>query len=227
MIRHIHLEQCDSTQDVLKEQLSLYPGENVLVSCDLQTHGRGRGNHQWSPMPGSLYMSFNVSPSIIPSFTAIELSVLVSEFFDGSKLTLKWPNDIYNHEYKKCAGILIQQSDNQMLAGIGLNLFSNNESYGGVFNQGFQCDKKSWCFEVAKYIKENRFTDISELRTKWTDKCHHLNDQVIIIDGQDKITGYFKGLGEYGEALIENNEGIQRVFNGSLRYFNPDLQELY
>ncbi|HLT22896.1 MAG TPA: hypothetical protein VKZ84_05620, partial [Bacteriovoracaceae bacterium] len=133
MIRHIHLEHCDSTQDVLKEQLSLGGGENLLISCDLQTSGRGRGDHSWTPMPGSLYMSFTVAPSIVPSFTALELSVLVADFFDGSKLTLKWPNDIYNHHFKKCAGILIQQSQNQMLAGIGINLFSSVEHFGGVF----------------------------------------------------------------------------------------------
>lgn len=227
MIRQIHLEQCDSTQDVLKEQLSRYPGENILISCDLQTSGRGRGNHQWSPMPGSLYMSFSVAPSVIPSFTAIELSVLVAEFFEGSKLTLKWPNDIYNHDLKKCAGILIQQSNNQMMAGIGINLYSNNEAYGGVFNQNFECDKKSWCLELVKFINENRFTCITELKKKWMEKCHHLNDMVVIIDGNEKISGAFRGLGEYGEALIENSEGIHRVYNGSLRYFNPDLQELY
>lgn len=227
MIRQIHLEQCDSTQDVLKEQLSLYPGENILVSCELQTHGRGRGDKPWSPMPGSLFFSFTVEPSVVPSFTAIELSLLVTEFFDGSKLTLKWPNDIYNHQHKKCAGILIQQSQNQMLAGIGLNLFSSLEYFGGVFDQAFQCDKKSWCLELVKFINENRYQSIKTLKEKWSKKCYHMNDHVSIVDGSEKVSGYFRGLGEYGEALIENSEGMHKVYNGSLFFFNPDLQELY
>ncbi|MFA5584055.1 MAG: biotin--[acetyl-CoA-carboxylase] ligase [Bacteriovoracaceae bacterium] len=227
MIRHIHLDHCDSTQDVLKEQLSLNNGENLLISCDHQTSGRGRGDHKWTPMPGSLYMSFTVAPSIVPSFTAIELSVLVADFFDGSKLTLKWPNDIFNHHYKKCAGILIQQSQNQMLAGIGINLFSSVEHFGGVFEQNFECNKKSWCWELAKFINENRFKSIQSLKEKWMEKCHHLGDHVMVVDGNEKVHGYFRGLGDYGEALIENNEGIHKVYNGSLRFFNPDLQELY
>lgn len=226
MIRQIHLEQCDSTQDELKEQLSLYPGENILVSCDLQTSGRGRGDKAWTPMPGTLYMSFTVSPSIVPSFTAIELSILVAEFFEGSKLSLKWPNDIFNHEDLKCCGILVQTSQNQMIAGIGVNLYSDSEFFGGVFSLPFNCDKKSWCMELVKFINENRFSHMDTLKKRWSEKCFHLNENVIIIDGGQKTIGKFRGLGDYGEALIENEEGIHRVFNGSLRFFNPDLPEL-
>lgn len=227
MIRQIHLEQCDSTQDAVKEQLSLNPGENILVSCDLQTNGRGRGNKSWTPMPGTLYMSFNLAPCVVPSFTAIELSILVAEFFEGSKLSLKWPNDIYNHQEKKCCGILVQSSQNSMIAGIGINLFSTSEDFGGVFDQPFNCDKKSWCLELVKFIYENRFSCTQTLKKKWSDKCFHLGESVTITDGEEKICGYFRGLGEHGEALIENNEGIHKIFNGSLRFFSANLQELY
>jgi BirA family biotin operon repressor/biotin-[acetyl-CoA-carboxylase] ligase len=227
MIRHIHLDTCDSTQDVLKEQLSQFPGENILVSCEEQTNGRGRSEKVWSPMPGSLYLSFTIAPSVVPSFTAIELSVLVTKFFEGSNLELKWPNDVYNKDHKKCAGILVQTTQQKMLAGIGLNLFSTLDDYGGVFNQPFTCDKKSWCHELATFINENRFRKIEELKKVWNSKCYHLNDTVRIQDGKDSVVGRFIGLGEYGEALIQNDEGIHKVFNGSLRLFNPLLEELY
>ena len=227
MIRHIHLDICDSTQDVLKEQLSLYPGENILVSCDLQTHGRGRSEKSWSPMSGALYLSFTVTPSVIPSFTAIELSVLMTKFFEGSQLYLKWPNDVYNKDHKKCSGILVQTSQQKMLAGIGVNLYSELEEYGGVFDQAFHHDKKSWCYELATFIQENRFKNIEDLKKVWMSKCYHLNENVRIQDGKESVIGRFIGLGEYGEALIQNEEGVHKVYNGSLRLFNPLLEELY
>lgn len=220
MIRQIHLIDCDSTQDVLKEQLNgETPMETIVVSCENQLSGRGRGDNKWKAMPGTLCFSMNITPHEVMSYTAIELSVIIAEYFEqkGPKLKLKWPNDLWDEELKKCGGILIQGSQNAFLAGIGLNLFSDDPALGGIFDAAFELDKKSFVLELATYISQNRIKDAGKLRARWLLRCGHLNQMVRITEGPDAFEGIFQGLGDFGEALVCTDAKVQRVFNGSLR----------
>lgn len=220
MIRQIHLIDCDSTQDVLKEQLNNNVAhEHILVSCENQIAGRGRGENVWKAMPGTLCFSMNIAPHPVMSFTAIELSVIIADFFDkkNQKLQLKWPNDLWDHEGKKCGGILVQGSQNNMLAGIGINLFSDDEKFGAVFATSFSADKKSIALELAEYIHAHRIPDSKQLTSRWLLKCGHLNQMVKIIEGNDVTEGIFQGLGDFGEALICRDTKTVKIYNGSLR----------
>lgn len=218
---HIHLIDCDSTQDALKEQLRNHSeNECILVSCENQLKGRGRGDHVWQPMPGALYLSVNVTPHAVPSFTAIELSLLIARFIEskGKRLMLKWPNDLYTEDEKKCAGVLVQGSADVMLAGIGINLFSDSAAFGGVFESSFEVDKKSWCLELASYILSHRYPETETLRRDWEARCLHLNQEVTITEGETSTRGLFVGLGVHGEARLQTEAGTQRLYNGSLRW---------
>lgn len=220
MIKQIHLSECDSTQDVLKEQLTKFsPTDQILVSCDNQIAGRGRGENKWSPLPGGLFFSFNLEAHPVMSYTAIELSVILADFFEekGQSLKLKWPNDLWNSELKKCGGILVQGTQQQFLAGIGLNLFSDNSDFGGITPAGFPVDKKSYSLELVNYIHSHRIPDVKELRRKWLLRCGHLNAIVKIIEGEETFDGVFQGLGDFGEALVCQNGETKKIFNGSLR----------
>jgi biotin-[acetyl-CoA-carboxylase] ligase BirA-like protein len=219
MIKHIHVKQCDSTQDVLKEQLINSNSETVLVSCENQLAGRGRGSNSWNSLPGTICFSMNVNPHRIQSFTAIELSVIVAKFFEQKNRTLllKWPNDLWNQNHLKCGGILIQGSQNQLLAGIGLNFYSQDERFGGVYEDPFQLSKKSTCMELAEYILKNRFDDTAFLQKTWLTRCGHLNELVTITEGDEIYEGIFHGIGDFGEALICQDGQKKHIYNGSLR----------
>ncbi len=220
MIRQIHLEHCDSTQDEIKEQLlKASSGESLIVSCENQISGRGRGENKWTTMPGTLCFSMNIDPHPVMSFSAIELSVILSEFFNnkGHKISLKWPNDLWNHDKKKCGGILVQGHQSNLLAGIGLNLWSDNKEYGGISDVTIPLDKKSLSYELADYIVQHRIYDWLELRRRWLNNCGHLKHEVRITDGEKVIEGIFTGIGDYGEALIDQNGSTLKIYNGSLR----------
>lgn len=220
MIKQIHLEQCHSTQDVLKEQFnSMSSNETILVSCDNQISGRGRGENSWNCMAGTLCFSLNILPHPIMSFTAIELSVVIAEYFQtkGEMLRLKWPNDLWNKDLKKCGGILVQGSQKNLFAGIGLNLYSTDNEFGGVFDDKNIVDKKSLSFEIANYIFNHRILDSEKLKCLWLKRCGHMNKLVTIYDGEDSFSGQFIGIGDYGEALIQNSYGTKKIYNGSLR----------
>jgi BirA family transcriptional regulator, biotin operon repressor / biotin---[acetyl-CoA-carboxylase] ligase len=218
MIKQTHLNECHSTQDILKEQLSRGDaGVGILISCDNQLAGRGRGDHHWDNLTGSLCFSLAISAHPIPSFTAIELSVLLTRFFEGSKLGLKWPNDIWNIEQKKCCGVLVQSYQNLMMAGIGLNLFADHPDYGGVYPLPFEFDKASWAKEISEFILSHRYLDTNKLINDWEMRCWHMSEMVSITEGSAVDVGRFKGLGDYGEALLETDQGLKKLFNGSLR----------
>jgi BirA family biotin operon repressor/biotin-[acetyl-CoA-carboxylase] ligase len=219
MIRHVHVNDCDSTQDLLKEQLNQNTSESVLVSCENQISGRGRGENVWKAMPGSLCLSLNIKPHVVMSYTALELSVIVAKYFESKakNLKLKWPNDLWDEHGKKCGGILIQGSQNQLLAGIGINLFSHDEIFGGVFSGAFEIDKKVWSRELAEYILANRYSSTEELRKDWLKRCGHLNELVRVTEAGQVFEGMFQGIGEHGEALVCTDAQINHIYNGTLR----------
>jgi BirA family transcriptional regulator, biotin operon repressor / biotin---[acetyl-CoA-carboxylase] ligase len=218
-MKHIHLVECQSTQDVLKEQLLTTPTESVLVSCDLQTQGRGRGQNTWLSLPGTLCLSMNLKAHSKPSFTALEISVLIARFIEekGVNLLLKWPNDLWDKNHLKCCGVLIQSSQEQMLTGIGLNLFSSLKDFGAVFSEDFEVDKKVWSADLAGFIQSHRYQRTEDLISDWEKKCFHLNQAVTITEGSEVSQGIFRGLGEHGEALLESGTRMLHLFNGTLR----------
>lgn len=219
MEKFIHVDSCDSTQDLLKEQLKEHKGAELTVSCEFQTHGYGRNERQWEDTPGTVCFSMNITPHQLPSFTALELSLLISRFFEakGQAISLKWPNDLLNKDLKKCGGVLVQGSDQNLIAGIGINLYYPREQFGGVYEAPFPLKKKSWAKEMSTFIRSHRYIDNQKLIKDWSDRCIHLNKTVSISESGQEFYGIFKGLGQYGEALIETDQGLKSIYNGTLK----------
>lgn len=220
MIKHIHVDECHSTQDLLKEQLDSSQGkETFLVSCELQTSGHGRGGKSWTYQTGSLCFSLNLKPHKVMSFTALEIAVLIARFFEtkGRSVKLKWPNDIWDNDHKKASGILVQGKDGHMLAGIGLNLFSTLSDFGGIYPEAFPFNRKEWAQDISQFILMNRYEDTDKLKNDWNSRCGHLNQEVRVFEGDEETRGIFLGLGEHGEATLNTNGKTVSLFNGSLR----------
>jgi biotin-[acetyl-CoA-carboxylase] ligase BirA-like protein len=219
MKNFIFVESCESTQELLKEQLKQNDSIELTVGCEHQINGRGRSDNTWKEMPGTICFSMTVSPSEKVTFTALEVSLLIQQYFaaKGEKIFVKWPNDLIAKNHKKCGGVLIQNIDNHYLAGIGVNLHSNIDLYGGVFEHQFVLDKKKWIQELSEYISTHRYLTQEEIASDWLKQCYHLNSEVRITEGNSETIGTFIGLGPHGEAILQNAEGNQHLFNGSLR----------
>jgi biotin-(acetyl-CoA carboxylase) ligase len=153
------------------------------------------------------------------SFTALEMSVLVARFFEfeGCKLGLKWPNDLWDSRGRKCGGILVQGSGNDLYAGVGVNLFSDHKDFGGVYLESFEFDKKSWSLRLAEFITTHRYSDTQELKKDWELRCQHMGAHVTISEGQEVAEGIFSGLGNSGEAILNTAGGNKPFYNGTLR----------
>lgn len=164
MLKHVHLEQIDSTNAYLQRKQSEADIRNWVVSADEQTAGKGMGSNGWESEVGkNLTFSLALDMGFLPAERQFLLSEAVplgivevlDDYFEGidtlalpsmsyraqgasvsvdgrprhdmpSKLSIKWPNDIY-YENHKLAGILINSTikANMMdvsIIGIGLNV---------------------------------------------------------------------------------------------------------
>lgn len=123
----------------------------VVIAYE-QLKGRGSNNRHWISLKGGLYLSFN-----IPSFklklqkkyfnlisiivgTIVIFSLLqffkkfYINFYDILKKNLRiiFPNDIvliYDNKIYKLGGILIENFKDNLIIGIGINIFNEIESY--------------------------------------------------------------------------------------------------
>jgi BirA family biotin operon repressor/biotin-[acetyl-CoA-carboxylase] ligase len=93
-----------------------------VVLADRQTAGQGRHGHTWHSEPGNgIYCSLVLEPA--PALT-LALGVATVEAIAeacGTVCDLRWPNDLMLGA-RKVAGILVQLSGAQAIAGIGINV---------------------------------------------------------------------------------------------------------
>ena len=235
-MHHIHFETTDSTQEYLKQNISdlLAIDRDLIVTTDQQTAGVGRHGTRWSKYSNSLCFSFTLKPSESLTLTPLELGVLLSEFCQqkfNQKLQLKWPNDLILNQKQKCGGILCHyHSPEVLMIGIGLNLGQCTEKVDESqfkFKSASLLPQSSFdntqlqelSLELFQYFLDNRKA-LSEIQEGWNQLCAHHQQLVEVVDGPQKSSGHFVGIGSDGQALIKDPETghIKAVISGSLFY---------
>lgn len=213
-MKHFHYSSLDSTQDKALELILENPDlDYLVVSVDKQLKGRGRHDKSWDSVDHALCMSIVLKPANTITLTSLELAVHICDFFNND-LKVKWPNDVFDKNNKKTAGILIDVKNNILIAGLGVNL-TPNENYGNV--GGINTSIEKLAHEFSLYIEHNRLTDL-EISKKWQDYCMHMNGSVEIIDNQQSFFGIFSGIGLNGQAMIlQENAKVMEFYSGSLK----------
>ena len=135
---HLHLPQCQSTNDELariwKEKNGLLP-DGFRISTDFQTAGRGQRGNTWESEPGkNLLFSLLVRPTFLPASQSFWISAAACLGLHRvlapalPQLTIKWPNDLLAGDKKIC-GMLVENASlggfiERSVVGIGLNVNS-------------------------------------------------------------------------------------------------------
>ncbi len=173
-------------------------------------------------------MAFSFSWPLRDNLTLspLQIGVLLKKFFFSSfqkKISLKWPNDLLDIHGKKVGGILIHHFGECLIVGVGINLNPDTENKKFDYPHSFLLDTKmavtqSLYEEIYSYLLHHQNINDEEIKREWNQACFHLNKKVLIIDEEQKIEGTFIGIGALGEALLENQQGIQKVYAGSLRF---------
>jgi len=183
-LKILSFESLPSTQLYLKALLKDRTLEVPLaVIAHEQTEGIGSRNNSWSSQKGNLFVSFALALEELPQDLKLEsASIYFSQILKdtlasfGSKVIVKWPNDLYL-ESKKVAGMITNIVGDKLVCGIGVNLQKHSDEFGyldvevdknNLLKKYFaNIEKKlSWKQVFSKYklefqINKNYFTHIN------------------------------------------------------------------
>ena len=231
-MKHIHFKEIASTQNYLRDEISnlIKLDHQILVSADFQSQGIGRKENKWIDSDGSIAFSCVIPSTEKLSLIPLWASLIVSDFFKKEfsiNLQLKWPNDLY-YNNKKCGGIICHKSDDFIIIGIGVNLTTsphkladNNNVAGDLAIDPNSLEnnfKEKIPFKIYQHILAANF-DAGKIPELFKQQCLYMGDDVKISDDTDLTKGKFVGIGEWGEALVRNEETklIAKIYNGSMR----------
>jgi BirA family biotin operon repressor/biotin-[acetyl-CoA-carboxylase] ligase len=137
-MKRFHYFEISSTNDYAKEHLKSH--NNVVVTADFQSFGRGRNNKIWEGTPGeNVYFSYGIKHKPPLNFTdaavyqalgALAVLNVLENTAPEAVFKLKYPNDVYAKTeggYKKISGILVEHSfvgDScfNTILGVGINV---------------------------------------------------------------------------------------------------------
>ena len=145
-----------STQKyIINEIKNKYLKNEICILAKNQTQGIGSRENAWSGVKKGLYFSFAKKLENLPKDLKLEsISIFFGFIFkeilmiEGSKVWLKYPNDLYIDEYK-IGGILCNIIDSFVVCGIGVNIESSE----------FKCIENNVIIDTNK-ILESYFNSI-------------------------------------------------------------------
>jgi BirA family transcriptional regulator, biotin operon repressor / biotin---[acetyl-CoA-carboxylase] ligase len=245
-VRHVEIhETLGSTNDRAIE-LARDPQIELpaLIVARQQTAGRGRGKNAWWSAEGALTFSIVLEPAAMgisaanwPQLsltTAVAVCDALSNEVPSGSLGIKWPNDVMLDGGKVC-GILItspgggQPAKDRLSIGIGMNV--NNSWHSAPRNletRGTAVCDVTGRQHALPVILVNTLRALSEkctwlaagdskLSASWQRLCWLTEQAVEWHDNSRWITGICVGTDCEGALLIENVDGVHRVFSGSVR----------
>jgi len=130
-LKIVFYKELPSTQLFLKEQIQKsIINENIAIYAQRQTAGIGSRNNSWQTQEGNFYCSFAIQKKDLPcdlplASASIYYSCILQQLLQkkGSKVWLKWPNDLYIQE-KKIGGMITHMVGEFLVCGVGINLLS-------------------------------------------------------------------------------------------------------
>lgn len=124
-----------STNDRARELLREPDGDGVAVVAELQTTGRGRRGRPWeSPRGVNLMASVGLRPALdsraaswLGMAAALAVRDACATFAPGSRVAIRWPNDIVTDDGLKVAGVLVETAiedgrTTDVVIGMGINV---------------------------------------------------------------------------------------------------------
>jgi len=204
-LKIISLKSTSSTQLYLKEQLqNKRLSSPICITADVQTDGIGSRENKWHGEEGNLFVSFaipicNLVDDLKIESASIYFSYILKETLVafGSKVWLKWPNDIYL-ENLKVGGMITSIVGKDFLCGFGLNINRAPVGYGrldieldkiSLLESYFKnLEKKElWKQVFSKYELEFYYNNMFYTHVK--NQKVKLSDTTLQSDGSLKING--------------------------------------
>ncbi|MDR1360311.1 MAG: biotin--[acetyl-CoA-carboxylase] ligase [Deltaproteobacteria bacterium] len=227
--------EASSTFDVARKLLEAdaLPAWGAVLAAS-QTEGRGQFRRSWHSPPGNLYVTFRLPEEIRRKGGAASVCVgyLLAAALRrlGFPLLLKWPNDLLSEEQSKVGGILLEEREGALLAGLGLNLVeaplcgqmrSESAILAGILSKApppFFLWRSLVEAVIVEYTQSIARRGLSEIMEDFAPFLAWINSPVTVTDGDNvRIAGLHAGIGPEGELLLRLETGeIRSVCSGSL-----------
>jgi BirA family biotin operon repressor/biotin-[acetyl-CoA-carboxylase] ligase len=223
-----HLPTVDSTNGEAFRLAAAGEKGPLWLWADIQLQGRGRQGRRWESEPGNLYatllLSFDEWPARAASLSlAAPLAVVatLNDFLPGStRARLKWPNDVLV-DNRKVAGILVESSTTAdkrhvFAVGCGLNLHQAplRSRYGAtsLFDHGVNVAPLMALEALARQMRSaistwNGGLGIAEIRNAWLKHADGLGQRIVVMRGDDALSGTFEGLAHSGALQLRLSDG--------------------
>lgn len=205
--------------------------DKSVVVTYRQTQGRGQIGNKWECDPfRNISMTVIFRPDGLEAGGQFAVSMVITlgckdfidKYVDGC--TIKWPNDVYVGE-KKMVGILIEHFITgayvgHSLCGIGVNInqkefVSDAPNPVSLFQlTGEELDLHTALEELLACIgrRYGQIGDYKRLEADFLNDLYRKNGVFEWRDEQGKFRGEITGVDEYGQLIIKDTEGIQRVY---------------
>lgn len=228
----------DSTNQYLLERMStLDHGQSCFAEYQFAGRGR-RGRHWVSPFGCNIYCSLfwrldNGLPATMGLSLAIGIAVVNAlESLGFTGLKLKWPNDVYWNN-RKLAGVLVELSAQSggaadVVIGVGINV-DLDERFDSEISQPWvdltsikNMDglRNTLACELLKSLHavmlEFEVRGLSSFTERWKELDNYFDQEIRLINGNQDIIGFCKGIDERGALLLEHENTIQSFVGGEI-----------
>lgn len=198
-------ETVDSTN-----KTAMHYAVGSVIIAKQQTAGRGRYGKKWISEKGNLYMSivlknYGIQTPQMAFVVAVAVANALGIF--GVNVHLKWPNDILL-ETSKVAGILLENMDDKLVVGIGVNCHSCPENLPyPVTHLHDLMSPESLSDAILAELNHSRCLfethGFEPIRQLWKKMSVGLGKKITVNLPTETLIGTFKDLGQSGALILE------------------------
>jgi BirA family biotin operon repressor/biotin-[acetyl-CoA-carboxylase] ligase len=240
--RHLDLPAVGSTNaEALAIASEGDPG-HLWVTAGEQLEGRGRRGRGWSSPSGNLYASVllidpapaaNLGSLPLVAAVAVREAIAACGLPEGSRLHIKWPNDILLNG-AKCCGMLLESrtlDDGRMavVAGCGINIASHPEP--GLYpatalnREGIAATPATLFVNLARAMANALDTwdagrGIGVIRRQWLENAQGVGQKITVNLANSQVEGLFEGIDAEGVLLLRTSQGTLLEISAGDLFFN-------
>ena len=227
-----HYDSIGSTNDEAMRLAREGAAHGTVVHADEQTAGRGRLSRRWLSPPGNLYLSIVLRPDV-PAARSVEIGLVaalaVADAVDALlpqhvRATLKWPNDVLARN-GKIAGILLEQADDTLILGIGLNILQAPSGVSYQVSTIVGCGglatvdgaREKLLSALANWFGIWQQEGFPPIRANWLARAHPLGATLRVRLADQFVIGSFAGIDDDGALLLDAPDGRTRIVAGDVQ----------
>lgn len=204
-----------------------------------QTAAYGRRQRAWRQEVGDLAATLLFSPTgpvehlgQLSFVTSLAVGSALEEYAPSAKVALKWPNDVML-DRKKCAGILLENLDDKIAIGIGVNIVTApvDLPYPAARlidfapappPQELAGRVDSHFFEFYRLWRDEGFASIRE---RWLARATGLGEEITVRLPNEEFSGVFETIDEGGGLLLRSGDGRRTVAAGEVFFGRDTMAE--